>query len=178
MGPKVPLDVAATGPRVIGVGARHAERITFAVGASHDRIRGSVERARQAALARAERALSRNESFPAVAAALGLDAQELKEMAPGQSIPGVAGRVPEIETRLFGPSVQIGDRGAIPVPTGVLVYGVSGRLPVDPVKFESEKNTLRKELLVQKRSRYRQSILAQLRETQNVEINPGVLGFE
>ena len=46
--PKVPLDVAATGPRVIDVAARHADRITFAVGADPDRVRWGIERARAA----------------------------------------------------------------------------------------------------------------------------------
>ncbi len=41
--PKVPLDVAATGPRVIAAAARHADRITFAVGADPDRIRWGIE---------------------------------------------------------------------------------------------------------------------------------------
>jgi 5,10-methylenetetrahydromethanopterin reductase len=46
--PKVPVDVAATGPGVIGVGARLAERVTFNVGADPDRVRRSIEVARQA----------------------------------------------------------------------------------------------------------------------------------
>ena len=36
--PKVPVDVAATGPKVIGISAELAERISFAVGADPDRI--------------------------------------------------------------------------------------------------------------------------------------------
>ena len=44
--PKVPVDVAATGPRVISVAAVHAERITFAVGADPERIVGAMQRAR------------------------------------------------------------------------------------------------------------------------------------
>jgi 5,10-methylenetetrahydromethanopterin reductase len=35
---KVPLDIAATGPKVIAVGARHAERISFSVGAEPERV--------------------------------------------------------------------------------------------------------------------------------------------
>ena len=46
--PKVPLDVAATGPRVIAAAARHADRITFAVGADPDRIRWGIDLARAA----------------------------------------------------------------------------------------------------------------------------------
>lgn len=41
-GPKVPVDVAATGPRVIAIGARHADRVTFAVGSSLERMRWAI----------------------------------------------------------------------------------------------------------------------------------------
>ena len=44
--PKVPVDVAATGPKVITVGARHAERVTLAVGVSAERIAWAVGVAR------------------------------------------------------------------------------------------------------------------------------------
>jgi len=46
--PKVPVDVVATGPRVIAAGARLADRLTFAVGADPDRVRWAVETARRA----------------------------------------------------------------------------------------------------------------------------------
>jgi 5,10-methylenetetrahydromethanopterin reductase len=45
--PKVPVDVAATGPRVIAVGARLAERLTFNVGADRSRLSGRVALARR-----------------------------------------------------------------------------------------------------------------------------------
>jgi 5,10-methylenetetrahydromethanopterin reductase len=48
--PKVPLDVAATGPKVIAMGARIAERVTFSLGAEVERIEWALD------LARAERA--------------------------------------------------------------------------------------------------------------------------
>ena len=47
--PKVPVVVAATGPRVIALAARHAERIDFTVGAELERLRWAVETARDAA---------------------------------------------------------------------------------------------------------------------------------
>ena len=47
--PPVPIDVAATGPKVIAVAARHADRVTFAVGADPHRLRESI------ALVRSER---------------------------------------------------------------------------------------------------------------------------
>lgn len=49
--PKVPLEIAATGKRVIELAARHAERIVFAVGADEERLARSIEIARRAAQA-------------------------------------------------------------------------------------------------------------------------------
>ena len=46
--PKVPVEVAATGPRVIAAAARHAERVVFALGADPERIRWGMETARAA----------------------------------------------------------------------------------------------------------------------------------
>ena len=46
--PKVPVDVAATGPKVISAAARHADRVTLNVGADPDRIRWGMEVARAA----------------------------------------------------------------------------------------------------------------------------------
>lgn len=47
--PKVPLEVAATGPRVIGIAARQADRVMLAVGADPQRIAWGIETAREAA---------------------------------------------------------------------------------------------------------------------------------
>lgn len=46
--PKVPLDVAATGPKVIAMAAAIAERVTFSVGAMPERLRWALENARRA----------------------------------------------------------------------------------------------------------------------------------
>jgi 5,10-methylenetetrahydromethanopterin reductase len=46
--PKVPVDVAATGPRMIAIAARLAERVSFAVGSDPARIRWAIETARDA----------------------------------------------------------------------------------------------------------------------------------
>ena len=46
--PKVPLDVAATGPKVIEMGARIAERVTFSVGADSERMQWALDLARDA----------------------------------------------------------------------------------------------------------------------------------
>ena len=44
--PKVPIDVAATGPAVIAVGAQLAERLTFNVGADETRLAWAIAQAR------------------------------------------------------------------------------------------------------------------------------------
>ena len=46
---KPELEVAATGPKVIALGARHAERIAFAMGGNVGRIKGAIAEARAAA---------------------------------------------------------------------------------------------------------------------------------
>lgn len=46
--PKVPVEVAATGPRVISIAAVHAERVMFAVGADPERIAWGMDVARRA----------------------------------------------------------------------------------------------------------------------------------
>lgn len=45
---KVPVDVAATGPRVIAAAARHVEQVSLAVGADPERIRWGMDVAREA----------------------------------------------------------------------------------------------------------------------------------
>lgn len=47
-GPKVPLDVFATGPKVIKIGAKVADRITFAVGGEPARVEWAITTAREA----------------------------------------------------------------------------------------------------------------------------------
>ncbi len=50
--PSVPLDLVGTGPRVLGIAARHADRVTTAVGANPERVAwalGVVRAAREAA---------------------------------------------------------------------------------------------------------------------------------
>jgi 5,10-methylenetetrahydromethanopterin reductase len=48
---KVPVEVTATGPRVIAAGARHADRIALAVGADPHHLRWALDTARAAAQA-------------------------------------------------------------------------------------------------------------------------------
>jgi 5,10-methylenetetrahydromethanopterin reductase len=46
--PTVPLEVAATGPRVLGVAARNADRVLLALGADPQRVRWGIETVRAA----------------------------------------------------------------------------------------------------------------------------------
>jgi 5,10-methylenetetrahydromethanopterin reductase len=46
--PKVPVDVAATGPRTIAAAARQADAVTFAVGAERERVAWAIKTARAA----------------------------------------------------------------------------------------------------------------------------------
>ncbi|MEY2458175.1 MAG: hypothetical protein QOG30_5, partial [Acidimicrobiaceae bacterium] len=47
--PTVPVDVSASGPKMIAVAARNAQRITFGVGADVERLRWAIDTARDAA---------------------------------------------------------------------------------------------------------------------------------
>ena len=49
--PPVPLDLTVSGPRTIAVAARHADRVTFSVGADPERLRWGVALARSEAAA-------------------------------------------------------------------------------------------------------------------------------
>lgn len=44
--PKVPLEVAATGPRMLALAARHADRVLLALGADPGRVQWGIERVR------------------------------------------------------------------------------------------------------------------------------------
>lgn len=46
---RVPIEVAATGPRVIAIAARHADRVLFALGADEERLAWAIDAARTAA---------------------------------------------------------------------------------------------------------------------------------
>jgi hypothetical protein len=93
------------------------------------------------------------------------------ELSPGQPLPGTGGSTPELTDVLFGDAVQVGDRGVVEVPEGSVIYEVTSRVPFDPDLFEQGKEELRQEVLVQRQTEYRQSIVQRLRESQQIEIN-------
>ncbi len=133
------------------------------------------ERARQATLAAAERALARHATLRAAAAQLGAEPHAAENLAPGQGLPEAGGPAPEIEARLFGPAVAVGDRGAVPVPAGVLIFEVTGREAFDPTRFREERGALEQELLQERRDSYRESVIDRLRAAQRIEVNEPVV---
>ena len=60
--PKVPLDVAATGPKIIAMGAKLAERVSFSLGADTERIKWGVDQVK-AAIGRGK---GTNQSLPSL----------------------------------------------------------------------------------------------------------------
>jgi hypothetical protein len=134
------------------------------------------DRARKAAVAAGERALGRHGSLAAAARALGKEVTESGDLAPGQSIPKSGGSTPEMQEALFGAGVMEGDRGAVIVPAGALVYEVTRRQPFDSVAFEDAKADLRQELLEQRRSATYRAMLGRMYEQQEVLINQELVG--
>ncbi len=80
--PKVPVDVAATGPKVIAAAARHADSVTLNVGADSGRVQWGMDVARSA---RAEAGLPPDISFGAyVPLVVHDDPQEAARIGAGQ----------------------------------------------------------------------------------------------
>ena len=129
------------------------------------------DRAEQAAVAGAERALMRHKNVAAVAAALSKEVSESGNIGPGQQIPGTGGATPQLTEKLFGPDVRAGDRGVIQVPAGAMVYEVTERQQFDPAAFMEARGELRDRILDQRRNMLRQSILNQLAQELEVIIN-------
>ena len=102
--PKVPLDVAATGPRVIEMSAPVAERVTFSVGAIPERIEWAVGLARAA---RGARGLSdAGVSYGAqVVVVCHTDANTALEVATGFCAP--LARFQVIQGRVAGPQSTV-----------------------------------------------------------------------
>jgi parvulin-like peptidyl-prolyl isomerase len=133
------------------------------------------ERAHQAALSAARRALEGNRSFEGVAEALGKEVATSGDLAPNQAPPGTGGSTPELEEGLFGPGVMEGDRGVVRVPAGALVYEVTLRQPIDSYAFEDAKVDLRNEMKAQRKVQLRQAILEKLAQVQDVQVNREVV---
>jgi len=137
-----------------------------------DRVRTDLLNDRAVRLSRsvAENALEHREDFADVVAALDAEAESSGELAPGQSLPGTGGSSIEMQEALFGDAVTIGDRGVVGIPSGALVYEVTSRQPFDAIAFEQQKETLRTDLVQQRRLGMRRSMVDEL--SRQIEIEP------
>jgi 5,10-methylenetetrahydromethanopterin reductase len=84
-GAKPPVDVSATGPKMIDLAARHADSITFAVGANVDRLRDCIKLARDARAAAGydPGSLSIGCHIPAAVATGGVSHAEARDIVRG-----------------------------------------------------------------------------------------------
>jgi len=84
-GAKPPVDISATGPKMIELAARHADGITFAVGANVDRLRDCIKLARDARIAAGldPDSLSIGCHIPAAVATAGVGLVEAREIIRG-----------------------------------------------------------------------------------------------
>ena len=100
--PKVPVDVAATGPRVIAAAARHADRVTLSVGANVERVRWGMEVARAA---RAEAGLSPDIPFGAYVTLVVHDDPE-EAMRMGEAALSLFARFSVMYGTIIGPASE------------------------------------------------------------------------
>jgi peptidyl-prolyl cis-trans isomerase D len=133
------------------------------------------ERARQAALAAAQRALARAGDLKQMGKQLGKTVQTARDIAPGQSVGGI-GRSAELERALFAPGVGPGSRGAAIVDSGAVAFEVTARTSFDAARFAEKKEDLKKEILEQRKAELLDSILESLRgSSYRIEINQALV---
>lgn len=172
-----PGGVSGPLPLRAGVGLVVVDEVVPPAVAPFEEVRGDVttdvlnQRTRDVALANARRAFEQTRSVAEAARLLGLEVLTSQELVPGSELPRSGGLSPELQLRLFGEQVKVGDRGIEPVRAGAIIYEVTGRQSFDPARFESEKAALRQEILGQRRDLYRQAVLNKLRERQEIEFN-------
>jgi peptidyl-prolyl cis-trans isomerase D len=172
-----PGSVSAPLPMRAGVGLVVVDEAVPPAVAPFEEVREQVkddllsQRSRDMALATARRTLAQTRTVAEAARQLGLEAHTADNLVPGQDLPHAGGPAPDLQLRLFGERVQVGDRGVEPVRSGAVLYEVTAHQPFDPARFEAEKTTLREQTLAQRREQYRQAVLAQLRQRQEIEFN-------
>jgi peptidyl-prolyl cis-trans isomerase D len=145
---------------------------------NRERVRTDVlnERAQEAAVASARRALAQGKDLQAAASSLKQAVKSSGDLSPGQVIPE-AGVIPELDPLLFGPGASVGDKGVVSVPGGgAIAYVVTRRDTFDPAKFAAAKTALRGEVMGTRKQALLQTALEELRATYKVEINPDVVG--
>ena len=134
--PKVPLDVAATGPKVIAMGARIAERVTFSVGADSERMAW--------ALATARAAESRPKSYGAQLVVICHPDEQTAMDVAMQMAPPLA-RFQVISGKKVGPTDQAADDNLEAVRTGYDMtkhgeIGARDKIKGGPLSAEFVKN--------------------------------------
>ncbi|HEX4825216.1 MAG TPA: peptidyl-prolyl cis-trans isomerase [Candidatus Polarisedimenticolaceae bacterium] len=136
-----------------------------------DRIANDIlnDRGKTAALAAARKILAAS-SLDAGAKAQKLEMKKSGDLTSGALLPSV-GRSAELDAALFGPASHVGSRGVAATPGGAVVYEITRHDVFDPAKFESEKPTLRDELLQQQRNQMTQGFIEMLRQEHVIEIN-------
>jgi 5,10-methylenetetrahydromethanopterin reductase len=129
--PKIPLDVAATGPRMLALGARIAERVTVNVGALPDRVAWALDIARKV---RTEAGVVDELSFGAyLVVAAHPDARIARDLARGPIAPyahfsGMPG----------GPAAALSEQDRVVIEAVTADYGLSGHStqhPSGPVRL-------------------------------------------
>ena len=129
--PKVPLDIAATGPRMLALGARIAERLTVNMGALPDRVAWALDIARKV---RTEAGVIDDLSFGAyLVVAAHPDARIARDLARGPIAPyahfsGMPG----------GPATELNEQDRAVIEAVTADYGLSGHStqhPTDPVRL-------------------------------------------
>jgi len=142
-----------------------------------DRVRANATAARRtaAAVAAGRRALGSGTDLASTARALGLEIRHEDDLAPGRELDGAGGSSPEVEQALFGPLARVGAVGVAACPAGAVVYRVAKRQAFEEASFEQARSGLHRELLEQRRERYRQALLAQLRTRERIEVNQAVV---
>lgn len=140
-----------------------------------DRVRSDLLNARksEAAKSAAAAALAKFKTVAAATSAKGWDLKKGVDAVPKQPLPGTGGTTPELERALFGPTVAKGATGAVPVPSGALLYEITEVERFDPVAFRTRKDGLRDELLTQKKNGFLQVTMDGLRNRykDRIEVN-------
>jgi peptidyl-prolyl cis-trans isomerase D len=146
-----------------------------------DEVRAKVttallnERGAEAARAAAARALERHTGLEETARALGLEVEPSGPMTSDRVLLGTGGTSPELREALFGPDSAVGKVGVARVPSGAVVFEITQREVFDPTKFEESKETLREELLDQRRATIVEAALEGLRQGYRIEINDEIV---
>lgn len=129
------------------------------------------DRGRQTAFAQAEAAIAGNANIDDAAAYLELEATESGDLGPTSSLAAAGAGPDDLLPLLFGDAVEVGDTGTVIVPAGAMAYEVVRREAFDQDRFETEKLTLRGEIVRQRQGQLQQSLLDRMREDSKIETN-------